>query len=1429
MKFIKGRVSGRKIKRNIIAMLSLMTLGLSIASPVIQTFANEDESKVKDGLNEYKGESKYTHEILGKFSDDTPDGREETFRYLFSRIVQPQYVNNVSDGVDPSGADTSLIVNGMACDPNRPNNLIDYNCDIPNFSAQLGQSFMRVLSPGGISGGERSSAKPALGWGVPNSIPSGTVPVDEAQRSSKYTALEVFGYNLNYTDYNGEWDDIIPSTRARMLANFGIMDKINLTGTAIWDGLSSGISEFVEGLEWDPTTWLGNISNSLEAGASAPFITIIDTSDRNIVTSHSWTRSGNSVADSFYNVKVLTDKEVMEATTIRVANRFTAMLMKEVEGDADLAAVLELQTPPNFVYNPNLESEKSKKARAAAEKKNKEIEEYNKSVDIHNAEVDKTGTGKKKQHKEKVEVPAKEFVPESEQFDKFKKEDGRVKQGESKGISCSDIDNYSDYKTCWNDKWVSYRSKEFNAKSSILTKLIEKVQKNLFKDDPYSDPTQAISHYVCTDSRGDAMKNSNGDYEYLYTKPNEGNQEFLNPKCGLVRPTIQGGYFGDGYAEGNQISDTRHISNVSGGSLLSSIPVIGNITKGLQNIAQNVSKFIAQLINEMLNLAFSPLMEKLGITTIVKSSINSFKNTIFYPLLVIVIMFAGLMMIWNIIRTRNATKFFTSLLSMFIIFFVGVTILNSPDKVVNFFDKLPAQGEQMITGIILNNESNDDICSTSSSDKNSGIRSAQCNVWQTLVFQPWVYGQWGTSYKNLNANGTSGTTLNNTNGELVGNADVSLGGGKTLHNWPLYQLKLMTSGTITTDDSNKPVGQIDSNLYRIVDAQAGPNNAEGRDSRYFSTWQGSGPSRLGTALESAILSVFSLIVIGGLLLVKIELTFIFSIMMLGLPFLLLYGLTPKGKTKLMSYLATMLALLIKRILATALISLLLLLLNVVVPENASSYHIVFLASIVVLGFFKVYRKEIFNLFNLSPENAFAGEGILSGDPEALRESIQNNIPSAVRNRGFMIKNGIKGAVSGQIGGTIGGMKGAWSVMRTNGKAQGQFIDKSPSEIVREIRSGAKSGSLYGRQSGQKAQEQRARNAMTRKGLDVFTMNTEVKDEITRRGSASIQDGTEGLASEVNKEINAKRGFKETSSVTPMSAKEQKATRKIAKEIQRDIEAQSLQKREYEENNESRRSISDNINKASEKRDKRELRDDNINKFKHPIAHKKTGGLVHNEIKVGTSVNEINEKAPHTINKYSEDLYESVDETSSNNSTVNTQMNRNTSNVSNDSSTMTQRENDTETRHEFGAPNEFPEVEPINNDTKHKENTNKSIKDSKDVSNLKQKLPDVNSESIANLKDEMSIDKDDLSNYEKRKTEKRFSKKHTGADSLYDDLSTSSNQGKTDIQTNETSNNRETSNRFTKTEFPTIDNLEKTTNSTDTKSSKLGGDEHDKNN
>lgn len=1180
------RISKRKIQQNIITLMLLFVIILPILSPLIISFAEDNdggEKKIKEEYGTYAGDDEYTHEVLGKFAGEDYHGREkEDFAYVFSRVAVPSYIYDVSSGVIAKKGDKSQVkeYNGgkFLCDPaGGEYNLVTHNCNIPNFSSQLGQSVMRVVSPSGIVNGERKNAKPMFSWGVPAEIPGNNVPIDPALRNTNYTGLEILGYNLKYTDYNGEWDDIIPSTEARLLSNFGFMDNINLTGTTIVNGVKSGMSEFIEGLEWNPFTWLGNITNAFEVGSSAGLLTIIDTSDMNIATTHGWVRSGQSTS-SFYNVYVLSDKEILEFASLKMAKMFGAMLNAKVNSNPELSAIFDLEEPPHFVFDPDLETEASKKARAKAEADNKDIDAYNASVDSYNASRPKDQPARKK--KDHVAIPEKKIVPEEEQFEKWKKSEPRVAEGAGKGIDCGDTGNSGDFEACWTEKWTAYRDAEFNASSAIIQGILKLIEKEVMESDPYADTTKAVSHYACADEKGKMIKDSMGQPVYAY-KENKDGVPVPTGACGPIRPTLEAGYFGTGRP--GEITDTRHVSRVgASGGLIRAIPIFGGSLNGFASLLQNIAKLNAQLLNELINLAFSPLMEKLGITTIVKSSIESFKKTIFYPFIVIAIMFAALSMLFNVIRQRSLKSFFVSFLSMLVIFLVGVILLNSPDKLVDFVDKVPAEAETKLAGLILGNGSRDGgLCVTDSSDKNAGVRSAQCNIWQTLVFQPWTYGQFGTNYNNLYSNGNAplyGDALENKNQDLVGDAKVNLGGGNIMNNWAVYQANEMTSGTITGWDKNNPPGSVSKNLYKVVDVQAGPNNGKLSDGRYFDNWTGRSGVRLQVAVQSGILSIFMLFAVGSLLLLKIQLTLVFSLLLLGLPFMLLYGVVPKGKLKLIGYGAVLLSLLIKRILATFMVSLMLLMLNTAAPANADGYGSVFFASMIVVGFFHYYKKEILNLFRLDAESQFAGNGVLSGNPDAMNNAFEQYVPRNVRHQMARKKASMTGAASGALGGAFAGMRAGRKhnkYIKDDIKHKGAdsvFINSSPEENKTSVLQSALRGATLGKQKNQRSFESRTDNKLTREGLTVVEVQNKVKDRIHTEGLEGItREGS--LENEVYKEILANQELesqrigretladqdkseetkqKELSDKILSKPKQQRAVRKIAKKASKEI-------------------------------------------------------------------------------------------------------------------------------------------------------------------------------------------------------------------------------------------------------------------------------------
>ena len=71
-------------------------------------------------------------------------------------------------------------------------------------------------------------------------------------------------------------------------------------------------------------------------------------------------------------------------------------------------------------------------------------------------------------------------------------------------------------------------------------------------------------------------------------------------------------------------------------------------------------------------------------------------------------------------------------------------------------------------------------------DPKASVRMLMCENWRSFAFTPWVFGQWGTGFENLYANGyapSGGQALSNTNQSLVGNAGVNFGVVQDVVNW----------------------------------------------------------------------------------------------------------------------------------------------------------------------------------------------------------------------------------------------------------------------------------------------------------------------------------------------------------------------------------------------------------------------------------------------------------------------------------------------------------------------------------------------------------------------------------------------------------------------------------------------------------------------
>jgi hypothetical protein len=189
-----------------------------------------------------------------------------------------------------------------------------------------------------------------------------------------------------------------------------------------------------------------------------------------------------------------------------------------------------------------------------------------------------------------------------------------------------------------------------------------------------------------------------------------------------------------------------------------------------------------------------------------------------------------------------------------------------------------------------------------------------------------------------------------------------MGGGKTVNNWALYQLDLMSVGTTTEDAPGKSVGVTNPNMYKIVDLQAGLNNGAGTDSRYLQMWAGKQPTaRATTAVLAPIAALASGFTVGYYAVYKAVIKAILLLMLVVLPFILLLALFGRySKKNTMKYVTTLLGLYAQSAILTfmlCLLSLLLINLTSAVDQYIYVFLAQFLASIIMLvGTRKIMKK-----------------------------------------------------------------------------------------------------------------------------------------------------------------------------------------------------------------------------------------------------------------------------------------------------------------------------------------------------------------------------------------------------------------------------------------------------------------------------------------
>lgn len=1136
-------------------VLAFTFLATTVASAVLPTpgnvaLADDPEDILRDVINDSGVDS--SEDGFSEMLRQVEEGPEEgTFSYVFHRLFSIGYMNNTEDGVAASPHSDR----DWNCDVGHEHagTPLYHNCDVPNIITEFMQDIAEYL-PSGPQNATSESAKVPFGLGLPSTLPGTTgVPVDPAERTIKYTGLELFGYNMKYTSYRGEWDHVKVLTSARALSNFGFMDGLRVGASVIVNGIVTGVgqgaSNFVDGLsQGNIVGAIGGFFTGFFSGAFAGGVkTIMDTSDLNVFNTYAWYRVN-------YGATVYGGRELSQRELSALMLRSLYGLFNNDHGLADLPEnYLAIQEGPEEPLQPI--------SLCVAQREDMHEDGTPFYVPVVIPSSAPGGISEGDCFAEAMALyddPAPEWTEDGnrqlETLADWKDRNVSVFSAASTyGITC-DIDDsteenrenrLADFYACWATEWSAMadqvmRDAQAEANQSWFDgKLgIDNVF-NFFANEPEWNFNAPWSRFVCTDENGDDVTPAESFPTFVYNPDGSLNSD---PNCTALRPPVQNGFFGNGYPAGSQPPiDTRAEMRPDWGvaSLLLN-PTVFIDPSIVANAGLGVAKFTTQISNEIIDLAFNPILQSLGLDTKIITWIEAFRESIYFPLITLLVALAGLQILFQAGRTREYSKSFINIVLVMGTYVVGAALLLAPASVLRAVDEIPADVETAVMGtIFMAGGGSDGLCYASQDgtpeegldgtalpfSPRAATRMMECEVWRVFAFNPWVKGQFGAPYEHLYANGSGmPNTLQNTNGSLVGNARVEMGAGHSINNWALYQLDVLSVGTSTTEDVTEPTGVIPRDFYRIVDAQAGPNNGAASDGTYLSEWSGQDAAgRTVVGLTSAVVAIFGLVAIFVFAIVKIEITLFTALLLLFMPIVFLIGLHPTvGRLKLRQYVGTIVALMFQRVILVMLLAIMLKVLTAVALSTGEYWLSAAFSAVICVLFIKL-RKPVLGFFNSAVGSATGGLMGQNHLNDYGRSAVMSAAPTSVRNYGSLQSAAMTGAVGGFIGGYIhSGREGAskgWKEARElqRGRMHTTLRRKGLGDITKlheATQAGIKASGAPSKELRQKNLDKvKTKAEKTVSGLAEKEVSLNMRDRATRTSVNRL--------SEIQDEINAK--------------------------------------------------------------------------------------------------------------------------------------------------------------------------------------------------------------------------------------------------------------------------------------------------------------------
>lgn len=966
----------KKTKKWLLGLMSVLFLVLAI-TPVVNkslietTYADDsDEEKDKDEIKKFISENGGTdlNQIMDKVtSKEVSSERAKTLVYYIGYLLGPgNYVGDVSNysGVVLDGVNETVVQDGNVNGAfNGPQNLLNHNGDIPAGMTELYDSILGTFIQQGVQGQNTVSAYTGdWRFGVPINLPNNTVPVGN-NKIFNYTALERFGYDLPLTTYLGEYDKIQVSSDTRLMANIGAVGKLRVGAEALWEGSKDVVGQVI-----DFAT--GNWGTPHRGFAGAVIGTIVDSSDLNVIAQHAWTRP--DFAKTVYNAYYASDQEIL----YRAVNQYYNQKINALkDSNPVLKEIMDASNPPHFDFDTGKFTDKSLKA----------YNEYQACL-VKNGN-DKTKCG---------EEPKLEVLSVEEQFAKWLQSDNvqaqfnRYKELGFDITTTLQAKSNSEMITLWKDEYQSKLKEVLKNNGIDSTGIV--VDEETLKSQAWYDASRSWAHWICADSEGNPPA-SYTDWNTVYADENNNGQEKLTG-CAVVRPSVHGALNGTS----NGVSDdTRYVR------FKEQHTVYG---KGiLGTIGTAVSAFFTKLTVTLLSYSFTNIISSLHLDMIIQTTIETFRDSIFFPFASMAAILFALSLLFQAISTGQFRVI--KLVQLIGIYILSVVALFSSGTLIRLAEEIPNKAELALFGTLSRDDNTVDYCKASSPDDFLGttvkIRQMQCMVWNITTFKPWLSAQWGANYTDLNEDKM---TYSNETKALIGSPEVVLGDTNKPRNWALYQLDKTISGTITENDINTPVNSQSKQMYKLVDMQFGPDNAKGRDTRFASTWAGDNNNRGMILFLAGITSIAMFLVVGGLTIFKIGASLDFALRLMLLPFVTLVGLF--RPVKLTEYVGKMWSILVQRMIVTVILSITLYLLNALSTSSVNAVATAVMSAAILISI-QMYWKEIV--------------GIIAGSSDAgkaIRENLsyQKLMPKSARQFIDLKVRDIRESIAGGVAGAV---------------------------------------------------------------------------------------------------------------------------------------------------------------------------------------------------------------------------------------------------------------------------------------------------------------------------------------------------------------------------------------------------------------------------